>query len=288
MLRPQSLPAALSLAVALTLSYAPAWSAVSSVPAIPADGIAPAALGAGLIVPANAACPPEFAAISAAGAAGDIAARPITFEAVSYRPRGRYRDRDRSPWYGSDTQVHAGFFDPTGDGSQGFVLGVRGGPRIDPHLQLGVGVDWEHRGDQQSQVLGSSSGPGGTVITTRRQLSSSSENTFPILAYLQVQGDESMPVIPYAGIGGAYEVVTLSATDFASGSTFDATYGGWGWQAWAGAKIPMSGHSGLVAEVFTNRAEASRDVYDAVLAATFRETVKLDGFGMRFGVTWGM
>ena len=45
------------------------------------------------------------------------------------------------------------------------------------------------------------------------------------------------------GIGGGYEVLFLSAEDFQTGEKFDATYGGWGWQAWAGLSIPMSNRS---------------------------------------------
>ena len=232
--------------------------------------------------------PSQFAISSSGGALGQFAAHPITLEAVSYQPRGHYHPAGHGPQLGSQTQIHAGFFDPNGNAGEGFVMGVRGGPLVDPRIQVGMGVDWEHRGDQQSVVLGSSSGPGGTVITTQRQLSSSSENTFPILAFLQVAGDGRMRVIPYGGIAGGYEIVTLSATDFASSASFNATYGGWGWQAWLGAKIPLSGRSGLMAEVYTNQAEASRDVYDPFLAATFRETVRLDGFGMRFGLSWGI
>ena len=222
-----------------------------------------------------------------ADAIAEFGAAPVTLDAVMYRPRSRYYRRSE-PSMGSQTQVHAGFFDPEGDTGTGFVLGIRGGPMVDPHIQLGLGVDWEHRAEEQSEVVGTSSGPGGTVITTRRQLSSSSENTFPILGFIQVAGDASMPVVPYGGIGGGYEIVTLSATDFSTGSSFEATYGGWGWQAWGGAKIPLSGQASVLGEIFVNQSEPHRDVDDPVTGQTFREVVKIDGFGMRFGLSWGM
>jgi len=214
-------------------------------------------------------------------------ATPVQFGAVAYRPRGRYYRREE-PWLGTQTQIHAGFFDPDGDTGTGFVLGMRGGPMVDPNIQLGLGVDWEHRSEEQSEVVGTSSGPGGTVITTRRQLSSSSENTFPLMGFMQVSGNEGMSVVTYGCIGGGFEIVTLSATDFSSGSSFDATYGGWGWQAWGGAKVPLSGRASVVGEVYLNQSEPHRDVDDPVTGQTFRETVKLNGFGMRFGLSWGM
>ena len=219
-------------------------------------------------------------------ALAEFGAAPMTLDAVTYRPRGRYYRRSE-PYLGTQTQIHAGFFDPEGDNGTGFVLGIRGGPMVDQNIQLGLGVDWEHRSQETSEVVGTSSGPGGTVITTRRQLSSSSENTFPILGFIQLSGDASMSVVPYGGIGGGYEVVTLSATDFSSGSSFDATYGGWGWQAWAGAKVPLSGRAAVLGEVFLNQSEPHRDVDDPISGQTFRETVKLNGFGARFGLSWG-
>lgn len=233
----------------------------------------------------------------AAAAVGDLAPRadfvsefgaaPIRLDAVAYRPRGRYYRRD-NPWLGTQTQIHAGFFDPEENSGTGFVLGIRGGPMVDPHIQLGLGVDWEHRGDEQSEVISNSTGPGGVPITTRRQLSSSSENTFPLMGFVQISGDESMPVVPYGGIGGGYEVVTLSATDFATNSSFDATYGGWGWQAWGGARIPLSGRASVLGEVYLNQSEPHRDVDDPVTGQTYREIVKVNGFGMRFGLSWGL
>jgi hypothetical protein len=232
--------------------------------------------------------PPSGASAQFTGTPALYSASPLTLDAVMYRPRSRYYNRGRGPMLGSEMQIHAGFFTPDGSSSSGFVLGMRGGPLVDPHIQLGASADWEHRSDESDQVIGTSSGPGGTTIQTKRQLSSSSENTFPILGFIQVKGDDRMSVVPYAGFGGGYEIVQLSATDFATNSSFDATYGGWGWQAWLGARIPLSGRSALLAEGFLNRCEAHRDVYDAVLNETFRETVDLNGYGMRFGLTWGI
>ena len=94
--------------------------------------------------------------------------------------------------------------------------------------------------------------------------------------------------MPYVGIAGGYEIVTLSASDYATGSSFNATYGGWGWQTWAGMRIPFSPHSGALAEVYLNQATAYRDVYDPFYNATLREAVGLDGVGMRFGLSWGI
>ena len=55
-----------------------------------------------------------------------------------------------------------------------------------------------------------------------------------------------------------------------------------------GAKIPLSGRASVLGEIFLNQSEPHRDVDDPVTGQTFREIVKVNGFGMRFGLSWGM
>ncbi|HTQ47214.1 MAG TPA: hypothetical protein VMI75_30875 [Polyangiaceae bacterium] len=213
-----------------------------------------------------------------------MAAPDEQFEGVHYRPRSSGYGRRRSDE--SVTQIHAGFFDPQGDASRQFVLGMRGGPLVDPHVQLGVGVDWSHITDNTSNVSHQSTGPGGTTITVQQDLSRASEDLFPIVAFAQFSGDENMSVIPYFGASGGYEVLHLSADDYQSNTSFDATYGGWGWQAWAGLGFPLSGRTRINAEAFVNTATPSRDVTDPY-GVTYEERVNIDGVGMRMGVAWG-
>jgi len=218
---------------------------------------------------------------------------PVTLQTVGYHPRGMhpsYENPHRSSapvGYGSSSQIYGGVFEPSRGNGQGFVLGLRGGPNLAPQFQLGVAADWEHRGNNYGTVVGSSPGPGGTIVVTR-QIQSSSENTFPLMAYLQLSANPKRALVPYLGIAGGYEIVTLSATDYTTGLSFNATYGGWGWQSWAGMRVPFSPHSGLMAEVYTNQATAYRDVYDPFYNATLRESVGLDGVGFRGGLTWGI
>jgi hypothetical protein len=96
-----------------------------------------------------------------------------------------------------------------------------------------------------------------------------------------------VPFSPYFGAAAGYEVLWLRAEDFTAGTEFDATYGGFGWQAWAGASLPLGGTARVVAEVFTNQSEVGRDVEDVTTGERLRETVNVDGMGMRFGLAWG-
>ncbi len=204
---------------------------------------------------------------------------------VHYRPRrggwGRHLDAE------SVSQIHLGFFDPEGAPGSEFLLGIRGGPMLSPNVQLGVGLDWSHIVDNTSSVSQQSTGPNGTTITVQQDLSRASTNLFPIMAFLQVSGDDDMSIIPYFGIAGGYEVMNLSADNYQTNQSFDATYGGWGWQAWAGAALPLSGRVRVTGEAFVNTAEPGRDVTSAVDGLTYRETVKANGAGARIGLAWG-
>jgi hypothetical protein len=231
-----------------------------------------------------------FATLLPAGAARAELAGPITgFEAITYRPRSeraRYRDDYGSRGgSGAESQVHIGFFNPSEFSSTGLVLGFRTGVTPDPHIQIGVDADWHYKNERRTDVVSEQPLPGGGSAQVRQELSSATSNLIPVLGFIQVSGDRSMPIIPYGGVGVGYEAYFLSADDFNTGSHFDAQYGGFAWQAWGGAQLPLSGRSRLVGEVFVNQADLGRDV--DIAGRTFRETVNLNGAGMRFGVNWG-
>ncbi|OGF16611.1 MAG: hypothetical protein A2W00_02130 [Candidatus Eisenbacteria bacterium RBG_16_71_46] len=238
---------------------------------------------------AGAALPEVSFDASAAPAVAVVSAAAVRngFESVTYRPRSRHYRRERSVVNGSQTQLHAGFFDPDGDAERGFLFGMRGGPKVDDRVQLGGGVDWRYKSESRSELVGESTGPGGEKIVIRRELSRSSSNFFPIMAFLQIDAGDDLPVIPYFGVSGGYELLFLSAADFNTGESFDATFGGWGWQLWGGAALPLSGRSRLNAEVFVNGADLHRDTEDLFTGQTVREIVNMDGVGARFGLSWG-
>lgn len=185
------------------------------------------------------------------------------------------------------SQIHAGFLDLEGGEAAGVLFGWRGGIAVDPHIQIGGQVDWRHRGRSDAVVVSEGPGPGGTTIVTRADLARSSSDLVPLLGFVQVTGGSSMKVIPYAGLGGGVQILHLSAENFLTGEEFEGTFAGFGWQAWAGAALPLSGRARLNAEVFVNAAELSRDVSDPQTGIEYRETVEADGAGMRFGLQWG-
>lgn len=209
------------------------------------------------------------------------------YEATRYRPR-RGRSHGRNHWRGRGvSQVHAGFLDPDGPSEAGFLAGFRGGQKLDDMVEIGLGLDWRNKSGRATELLQETVGPGGETIIVRRDLSRYSSNLFPLLAYVQVSGPSHLTLVPYAGAAASWQVLFLQADDFTTGEAFDATYDGFGWQLWGGAALPLSGRSRLFGEVFMNRADLNRDAYDFATGQDFRETVKADGVGARFGLSWG-
>jgi len=197
---------------------------------------------------------------------------------VGYRPRAY---RSRASVMPTTTQVHVGFFDPTDGFSTGFVGGFRMGPQVDPRVQIGLAMDWWHRSESTTMDLGEGRMSGGTV-SEELILSKASADLLPVLAFVQVSGDENMSIIPYGGFGVGYEWLFLAGDDYLNNESFEETFGGFGWQVWGGAGLPLDGRTRINGEVFYNACEVGSDVDTYV-----RRVVKMNGLGMRFGVAWG-
>jgi hypothetical protein len=240
-------------------------------------------------------------------ATGDFAASATPssesggFEAVRWHGL-RWRDRDHGSYHDPDrdngeyvhnsgptgfSQLHGGFFDPDGDASNGFLVGGRGGLGMDEHLQLGLGVDWTHRSDRQSTLVSEVKTQDGTTIERRVELAHWTSDLVPMMAYAQFAPGSPRSLMPYFGIGGGYEVLFRNAEDFQTGEKSNATYSGWGWQAWAGVSLPLTNNARLNGEVFRNQSTVARDLDDTANGFT-REMVPVDGMGLRVGLAWGL
>jgi hypothetical protein len=261
------------LMLAAPLAFAATDSPSPSAFALPAGTLA---LG---VTPALAGAAPEVTAIHVP------AAPEVSVAGVAYRPRRSGYGGRRVDSQGV-SQIHLGFIDPDGDPVRKFLVGIRGGPMLDSHVQIGAGIDWAHDSDHATSVRSTEIGPGGTPITVQREIARSSTDLFPIMAFIQVSADDNLSVVPYFGGAGGYQVMNLSADDFETGESWDATYGGWGWQLWGGLALPLSGRTRLTGELFLNGGELGRDVDDPLFGG-YRETVKADGVGARFGLAWG-
>ena len=187
----------------------------------------------------------------------------------------------------SVSQVNLGYFVPDGGLGTRFDLGVRGGPVIANTLQLGVAADWLYRTETIDQPISSGTGPGGVPITQSVQLSRATVNMFPIMAFTQLNLFDFIGLKPYVGGAAGYQVLLLSGDDYVTGKSFNGTFGGWGWQAWAGGSIPLGDRARLTGEAFYNDASVGRDAANTATGETVHETVDATGKGLRFGVAWG-
>lgn len=228
--------------------------------------------------------------VSAALGPPTLTLTPSFVSSVRFRP-GPYRPRaypSPTPVMPLAAQIHVGFFDPIDNFSTGFDGGFRVGPQVDPHIQIGLAMDWWHRSDDKVLNLGTVEAPGGTA-SEQLILSESTANLVPVLVFVQVSGDENMSFIPYGGFGVGYEWLFLTANDYVTRESFDQTFGGFGWQAWVGAGLPLDVRTRLTAEVFFNGCEVGSEV-DVNIPdygrATVRDVVKMNGVGMRLGVSW--
>ncbi|MGD1047421.1 MAG: hypothetical protein ABR899_01560 [Candidatus Krumholzibacteriaceae bacterium] len=233
---------------------------------------------------------PDAPAAGASLAPPTFALTPSFASLVRYRP-DPYRPRAyRSPMstIPLSAQIHVGFFDPIDNFSTGFDGGFRVGPQVSPNIQLGLAMDWWHRSDNKVLNLGTVEVPVGTA-SEQLILSESTANLIPILVFVQVSGDENMSVIPYGGVGIGYEWLFLTANDYVTRESFDETFGGFGWQIWVGAGLPLESRMRVNGELFFNDCEVGTDV-DVNIPnygpATVRDVVKMNGIGLRLGVSW--
>jgi len=210
---------------------------------------------------------------------------PRRLEAVQYRPRS-YRHVPAYSRAPSPVQCHGGAFSPSEDGAPTSVdFGLRAGPMVSDQVQIGVAADWIYNHEDQRTVTGPPYQQSGTTIAPERVLSQSSMHLFPMMGFLQVSFPGA-PIVPYGGIGGGYEVLYLTSEDFQTQAHYDATFGGWGWQAWAGAMIPASGQVRLAGEVFVNQSNVEREVED-ISGQRYLERVDVNGAGVRVGLNVG-
>ena len=252
---------------------------------------------------------PELAVLASGVSASE--ATDVTFAGVAYRPAGRRSGAHPAVAYspvvyrpkGSGvppddvhhqnvhqiqtvTQIYGGRLDPDGSTDGEFLMGMRTGPKLSKHLQLGLMFDWVRDSDYESSFTTSTPGPGGVNITTKYDYSGAYTDLFPLMAFAQISLNEKRFISPYGGIGGGYEWLNVTAYD-RYGTWYDANFGGWGWQAWAGAALRVTDGVRLSGEAMYNSVELSRNVYDPVNGWTNHETVPMYGVGARFGLAFG-
>ena len=220
------------------------------------------------------------------GMAGIAPSTDVELGAVRYQPAQQQYDtpaNDRP----IVTQLHGGYFNGSANNTSPFIVGLRAGPMVDKRLQVGLAVDWVHQTKTLANVLSTSEAPGSITVSTKQDTARALFNLVPIMAFAQASGWGALDIIvPYVGASGGYEVLVLSADNFINGNSFEANFGGWGYQLWAGAGIPLGSRTRLTGELFVNEAELSKTVTDPS-GVSAKQTVDMNGVGFRLGLAWG-
>jgi len=209
----------------------------------------------------------------------------VNLAAVRYQPtqQGRVDTPNDRPIV---SQLHGGYFDASANNTNPFIVGLRAGPMVDKRLQVGLALDWVHQTKNLANVLSTTQAPGSITISTKQDTARALMNLVPIMAFVQASGFGLLGIVPYIGAGGGYEVLVISADNFLNGNSFESNFGGWGYQVWAGAGLPLGSRTRLNGELFVNEAELGKTVTDAT-GATAKQTVDMNGIGFRLGLAWG-
>jgi hypothetical protein len=279
-------------AALLLMSLAPA-AAFAVTPPEPSAFALPAGSLALDAVPILAGATPQVSAVH-------VAAMPeLEFAGVEYRPRNTQTTVPpamppaTNPHRGSElktlTQIYGGIFqlDRRPD-NNAYFGGLRVGPMLGKHAQIGGMFDWIHDTSHESNFETQVEGPGGVPIDTRYDISRSTTDLFPLMAFIQLSGWGKLAIMPYVGAAGGYQWLNLHAENYETGHTFDSTYGGLGWQVWAGAGLPIAKGTKLTGELFLNGGDLGRDEVDPYNTVIYHENVNVNGVGARFGLAWGL
>jgi hypothetical protein len=183
------------------------------------------------------------------------------------------------------SQLHGGFFNGSANNTEPFIVGLRAGPMVDKRLQVGLLVDWVHQTKNLSNILSTSTAPGGINVDVKQDSARALMNLVPIMAFVQAS-EGLLGFLPYIGAAGGYEVLVLSADDFISGKSFESTFGGWAYQIWAGVGFPLGERTKLNGELFVNEAILGRSVA-STNGQSAHENVDMNGLGFRLGLSWG-
>jgi hypothetical protein len=232
------------------------------------------------LLAAPAPSPPVTLAMTAVDAPASV-----DLEAVRYQPaqQGRVDTPNDRPIV---SQLHGGYFDASANNTNPFIVGLRAGPMVDKRLQVGLLLDWVHQTKNLANVLSTTQAPGSITISTKQDTARALLNLVPIMAFAQASGFGLLGIVPYIGAAGGYEVLVISADNFLNGQSFESNFGGWGYQIWAGAGLPLGSRTRLNGELFVNEAELGKTVTDAT-GATAKQTVDMNGIGFRLGLAWG-
>jgi hypothetical protein len=175
--------------------------------------------------------------------------------------------------------LHGGVYSPIDATATNALLGARIGLHMGEPVLFGVQTGWTYH----TKSLYGPSGGGPPGLNPRTVLATATANLIPAMAFLQVTLTQKFFLAPYIGIAGGYEWLFLKAKDYQTEAESSLTYSNPAWEWYAGMGLRLTRSTRVDGEAFYHGATLGRDVPGSG-GNTLRETVDLDGVGVRVGL----
>jgi len=79
----------------------------------------------------------------------------------------------------------------------------------------------------------------------------------------------------------------VDGDDFINNTHFSDTFGGFGWQGYAGITLAINEKARINAEGFWNQSDVSRHVQDPISGIEVKQQINVRGGGIRGGLSFG-
>jgi hypothetical protein len=176
--------------------------------------------------------------------------------------------------------LHGGLFAPIDVNATSPTLGLRLGRRIVSHVQGGLLVGWTFERKNLEERVNSLPG-----LQPRRILARIDGQLVPMMAFLQVDMNETRFIVPYFGIASGYEWFSLNANDYRNDAKASATYSNFAWEGWGGMGMRLGPDMTFDTELFYNGGSLERDVTDSS-GQSYKEAIHANGVGGRVGINF--
>jgi hypothetical protein len=182
-------------------------------------------------------------------------------------------------------ELRGGFYDSQDVSKNDWTIGMKTSAHIAPNVLVGFSADYQRRDDAGRQVTSQYVDPTGHVVTTTTTTAQNESNLWPLMGTLEFH----LPMgglDPYFGGGAGWEFLNVQAYDYNRGYAYSADYDGFGYQFFGGVRLPIGPRAKFSGEAYWNGANVDRNFYDPYSGLYIDESIDVDGFGGRAGLSF--
>lgn len=205
-----------------------------------------------------------------------------------YRPQHTtqvvHRTWHRGPdgWF----SLRGGFFDNENVPKNDWLAGVKLTGVISKGVEMGISSDYQRRSHTAGERIDEYRDPSGNLVKTTVPTAEVSSSLIPVLGILELRVP-TPGLQPYVGGGAGYEFLIVDGDDFINNTHFSDTFGGFGWQGYAGITLAINEKARINAEGFWNQSDVSRHVQDPISGIEVKQQINVRGGGIRGGLSFG-